>query len=91
MILGISFDAPEKNKAFKESENFPYRLLSDVDHRVAEAYSAAYPPDSDWASVARRLTFLIGPDGVVRRIYKVKDVAAHADDVLADIASAAAH
>ena len=91
MILGISFDAPEKNKAFAEAESFPYRLLSDVDHKVAEAYSAAYPPDSDWSSVARRLTFLIGPDGVVRRVYKVKDVASHAGDVLSDIASAAAH
>jgi peroxiredoxin len=58
---------------------------------VAEAYSTTYPADSDWSSVARRLTFLIGPDGVVRKVYKVKDVASHAEEVLSDIASASAH
>jgi len=58
---------------------------------VAEAYSTAYPEDSDWASVARRLTFLIDPEGVIRKVYKVKDVASHAGEVLSDIASASAH
>lgn len=91
MILGISYDAPEKNKVFAETEGFPYRLLSDVDHSVAEAYGAANRPDSDWAAVARRLTFLIRPDGVIAASYKVKDVATHAEEVLADIASASAH
>ena len=36
-IVGISFDPPDKNKAFAQAENFPYRLLSDVDHAVGEA------------------------------------------------------
>ena len=91
MILGISYDAPEKNKTFAETEGFPYRLLSDVDHTVAEAYGAANRPDSDWAAVPRRLTFLIRPDGVLAKSYKVKDVTTHAEEVLADIASASAH
>ena len=85
MIVGISFDTPEKNKAFADNEGFPYRLLSDVDHAVGEAYGTARPPDDDWAAVACRLTFLIDPDGVVRKVYDVKDFGGHPDEVLADL------
>ncbi|MBV8387797.1 MAG: redoxin domain-containing protein [Acidimicrobiia bacterium] len=85
VIVGISFDTPDKNKAFADNENFPYRLLSDVDHQVGEAYGTARPPDDDWAAVARRWTFLIDPDGVVRKVYDVKDFGGHPDEVLADL------
>ena len=84
-IVGISFDTPEKNKAFAEAENFPYRLLSDVDHAVGEAYGTARPPDHDWAAVARRRTYLIDPDGVVRKVYDVKDFGGHPEEVLTDL------
>ena len=33
----------------------------------------------------RRKTFLIDPEGVVRKIYNVTDTAAHPEEVLADI------
>ena len=85
MIVGISFDPPEKNKTFAENERFPYPLLSDVDHAVGEAYGTARPPDDDWAAVARRWTFLIDPQGTVRKIYDVKDFGGHPDRVLADL------
>ena len=61
------------------------RLLSDVDHAVGEAYGTARPPDHDWAAVARRRTYLIDPDGVVRKVYDVKDFGGHPEEVLADL------
>ena len=33
----------------------------------------------------RRKTFLIDPEGTIRKIYTVTDTAAHPDEVLADI------
>ena len=84
-MVGTSFDPPEKNKAFAEAEAFPYRLLSDLDHAVGEAYGTARPPDHDWAAVARRKTFLIDPEGVVRMVYDVKDFGGHPAEVLADL------
>ena len=86
-MLGISFDTPEENRAFAEAEGFPYRLLSDTDRKVGEAYGAVRAPDEQFANFAKRLTFLIDPAGVVRRTYAVSDVAAHPDEVLADITS----
>jgi len=40
VVLGISPDAPDKLKSWKEKENLPYDLLSDPDHAVLEAWGA---------------------------------------------------
>ena len=86
VVLGASFDTPEENKAFADAEAFGFRLLSDADRSVGTAYEVARPPDHDYAALPRRISYLIGPDGVIAQAYPVKDAAAHADEVLADIA-----
>lgn len=40
VILGLSPDAPDALKKWKEKENLPYDLLSDPDHQVLEAWGA---------------------------------------------------
>lgn len=85
MILGISFDTPEENLAFAEAQGFPYRLLSDPDRSVGNSYGAARGPDEQYPDFAKRLTFLIDPEGIVRKVYVVTDVAAHPDEVLSDL------
>ena len=80
-IVGVSFDAPEANAAFVEAEKFPFRLLSDRERTLALAVGAADTAD---ASVARRISYLVGPDGRVRQVYGSVAPASHAADVLAD-------
>ncbi len=80
-VLGISFDTPEANKAFRDKFDFGFTLLSDPDHTVAEAYDVGGPDDA----IARRISYLIDPDGTVARVYEVADKAAHAGEVLADL------
>jgi peroxiredoxin Q/BCP len=84
-VLGASFDTPEENRAFAEAESFAFPLLSDVDRAVGTAYGATRPPDDQYAAMPRRVSFLIDPDGIVRKTYEVTDPAAHADEVLADL------
>jgi peroxiredoxin Q/BCP len=84
-ILGISFDTPVENKAFKEKFEFPFKLLSDVDKKVGEAYGAAKGPDEQWPDFAKRLSFLIDPDGKIAKVYEVADIPAHPAEVLADL------
>ena len=84
-MLGASFDTQAENKAFADEEQFGFRLLSDADRAVGKAYGAARADDHDAAAFPRRLSFLIDPEGVIRRVYRVADVAAHADEVLADL------
>lgn len=40
VVIGISPDPPESLVKFREKYNLPFILLSDPDHKVAEAYGA---------------------------------------------------
>ena len=84
-ILGVSFDAPADNAAFVRAEGFPFRLLSDRERKLALAVGAASEPSQP---VARRISYLVGPDGKVVKVYPEVAPATHAQDVLGDIAKA---
>ena len=84
-IAGISFDAPEANKAFREKFDFPFRLLSDFDEQVGVAYETR-DPGTEKVSFAKRLAYLIDPEGVIRKSYEVGDVNTFADEVAGDLA-----
>ena len=81
-ILGVSFDPPAENKAFVAAEHFPFRLLSDDERTLAVAVGAA---DTPTQVVTRRISYLVGPDGKVRAVYRNVMPATHAKDVLADL------
>jgi peroxiredoxin Q/BCP len=83
-VLGISFDTPAENKAFREKFDFPFRLLSDVDEQVGVAYETR-DPGTEKVNFAKRHAYLIDPEGVIRRAYNVKDVNAFAGVVLSDL------
>lgn len=83
-ILGISFDAPEANKAFREKYDFPFRLLSDYDEQVGVTYQTR-DPGTDKVSFSKRYSYLIDPEGVIRKSYEVSDVPIHPAEVLADL------
>ena len=42
-------------------------------------------PGTDKVHFAKRIAYLIDPDGVIRKAYTVGDVNVFADDVLADL------
>ena len=84
-MLGASFDTVEANHAFAEAQEFPYRLLSDVDHVVGAAYAVTRPAGEKFSGFSLRHSFLIDPDGVIRAVYNVTDVATHAETVLNDL------
>ena len=81
----MSFDTPEENAAFAQAEGFPYRLVSDVDRAVGTQYDVLRPSDDPVAMWPRRISYLVDPDGVIRRSYTVTDTAGHAGEVLTDL------
>jgi peroxiredoxin Q/BCP len=81
-ILGVSFDDPATNAKFVAAEAFPYRLLSDPQRTLAVAVGAADTADQP---VARRISYLVGPDGKVVRAYDSVTPASHAGQVLKDL------
>jgi len=90
VILGASFDTPAENLAFATAQEFPYRLLSDVDHHVGAAYRVVRDEGDSYADYPRRYSYLIDPDGVIARAYDVTDVAGHAQQVIDDLVESGA-
>ena len=84
-IIGASFDTPEENCTFAETEDLPYRLLSDPSREVGERYETLRAPEEPNQEWPKRRTYLIDPDGVIRRAYRVRDIHEHVGEVLEDL------
>ena len=79
-MLGVSYDSPEKNRKFAEKNALPFRLLSDSDHDLAKAVGAARA----LIPLAKRISYLVGPDGRVLVAYPDVSPSTHAQEVLED-------
>ena len=79
-MLGVSYDTPEKNRKFAEKNALPFRLLSDRDHELAKSVGAA----RTLIPFAKRISYLVGADGVVIEAYPDVDPSTHAQEVLND-------
>ena len=80
-MLGISYDPPADNFAFRDKFSFPYDLLSDEGGTTSVAYGAA---EADSAR-SSRVSVLIAPDGNIAVAYAKVVPAEHPDQVLADL------
>jgi len=78
-ILGVSFDTVEENAAFAEKFQFPYRLLCDTSRSMGMAYGACQSPKD---ASAKRISYVIAPDGVVTHAYPKVDARSHPAEVL---------
>ena|SRR5947207_1727986 len=67
-VLGVSMDDLETQTRFAQSLNLPFPLLADHDGVAARAYGVANP-----AGYANRVTFVIGKDGRVSKVFEGKD------------------
>ncbi len=81
-VLGASFDTPEDNRAFAEKYGYRGTLLSDIDHAVGRAYETLRAPEEPTPEYAKRRTYLIDPDGVIRAAFRVTDIKSHPQEVL---------
>jgi thioredoxin-dependent peroxiredoxin len=84
-LLGVSFDTTDDNRAFAEQQGFPFRLLSDAGRAAGGAYETQRHPDEQSPEYAKRRTYVIDPDGIIRKAYRVTDIAGHPDEVLRDL------
>jgi peroxiredoxin Q/BCP len=81
-VFGVSSDDVESHRRFAEEHQLPFPLLADTESRIADAYGVPHP-----AGFMQRVTFLIGADGTVARVFPSVDPGVHADDVLEAIAA----
>jgi thioredoxin-dependent peroxiredoxin len=78
-ILGISADDVESHAEFCDSEGLRFPLLADVNGAVSKAYGS-------WlGSVSLRHTYLIDPEGILRKRFIGVNPAIHSVEVLAKL------
>lgn len=87
-VWGVSILGSGSKAAFKRKFGLPFRLLADEDHAVAEAYGTWVEKENYgrryWG--VQRATFLIDPEGTVRRAWPKVRAEGHAAEVVAALA-----
>ncbi len=87
VVFGVSVDSVASHGKFAEKYGLPFTLLADTEKEVVRAYGV-------WGKKKMmgheyegtlRTSFLIGPDGVVRKVYEDVKPEVHAAQVLADL------
>src|SRR5690606_2484525 len=64
-IVGVSADDEASHQRFAQRYRIPFALISDPDRALARQYGIVRPLGLG----ARRVTFVIGPDGKVRGVF----------------------
>jgi peroxiredoxin Q/BCP len=84
VVLGMSPDPVELIKKFQDKYSLNFHLLSDLGHKVAEAYGV-WGEKSMFGKLTqglRRITFIIGKDGLIKHVMPKVNTKTHHDDVL---------
>jgi peroxiredoxin Q/BCP len=85
VIFGVSTDPVKSHDKFATKFKLPFALLADEDKKIVEAYGA-------WGEKSfmgrkylgtHRVTFLIGPDGRIKKIWPLVKPEEHPGEVLA--------
>ena len=85
VVLGVSTDSAKSHDKFVEKYKLPFTLVSDEDKKIVQAYGAW----GEKSFLGRkyqgtfRVTFLIGPDGKINKVWPGVKPAEHAEEVLA--------
>ena len=82
-VVGVSPDGATSHRRFIEKHQLPFMLLVDADHAIAEAYGT-------WGEkkfMGRtymgmlRTTFVIGPDGVIEKVFEKVETKRHFEQI----------
>jgi len=76
LVLGVSGDDEASHRDFTERYNLNFPLLVDVDGDLCRAFGV--PRDGTWA---KRVTFLVDRQGIIRNVWDPVQVAGHAAEV----------
>jgi thioredoxin-dependent peroxiredoxin len=85
VVLGVSTDSVKSHDSFAEKYKLPFILVADEDKKIVQAYG-------DWGEKSflgrnyqgtHRVTFLIGPDGRIKKVWPAVKPVEHAQEILA--------
>lgn len=77
VILGVSADDEVSHQAFTQKYNLNFPLLADSDKSLIKAF------DVDGGGYAKRVTYVIDPNGKITHVDTAVNTTTHASDILA--------
>jgi peroxiredoxin Q/BCP len=80
-VFGVSLDSVDSHQNFADTHVLSFDILSDATKQVTTAFGAL--TERDGTPFAKRRTFIIGADGVVKKIFTDVDVQIHGEEVVA--------
>ena len=87
VILGVSADSVESHIKFKKKFQLQFPLLADEEHKVCDLYGVWGPKQFMGKSYegVLRTTFLIDPEGNIKKVYENVRPAEHSCALLAEL------
>ncbi len=76
-VIGVSTDSVASHEKFAKKFELPFTILADTNKEIVKAYEAN--------GLARRISYLINPDGFITKIYPKVKPEEHAAEVLKDL------
>ncbi|HSQ65640.1 MAG TPA: peroxiredoxin [Polyangiaceae bacterium] len=77
-LVGVSRDTEASHREFVKHHELPFPLAADEDGKISRSYGVPTTLGMD-----ARVTFLVGADGRVAKVWPKVDPGVHADEVLA--------
>ncbi|MBD2498831.1 peroxiredoxin [Nostoc sp. FACHB-280] len=77
VVLGVSADDEVSHQAFTQKFNLNFPLLADTEKTLIQAY------DVDGGGYAKRVTYVINPNGTIVHVDANVNTSNHASDILA--------
>jgi len=74
-VIGVSTDSEKSHKKFETKYNLPFPLIADEDKNINEVYGVWVEKNMygrKYMGTARK-TFLVGPDGIIKKIIEKVD------------------
>ena len=81
MVIGVSRDSLESHKEFATHLNLNFPLVADPNGEIAAKYGVKSL--EAFGGVFERVTFIIGADGKIAKVFPKVNPRGHADEVLA--------
>ena len=82
-LFGCSIDAATAHRAFAKKYGLPFPLLLDPGNKIAKAYGA--DNGIPILGLDRRVTYVIGEDGRILKVYPSVDPGTHAVEIVRDL------
>jgi peroxiredoxin Q/BCP len=82
-VVGVSVDTSSSHAEFAQKYHLPFPLLADDKAEVAERYGVLR--NMLLFKIAKRYTFLIDPQGSIRKVYDKVETSRHSKEIIEDL------